>query len=37
MYLRTHVNGDSGASTLYYFDDFELIGIEGNSLNFECP
>ena len=36
MYLRTHVNGDSGASTLYYFDDFELIGIEGNSLNFEC-
>jgi hypothetical protein len=37
MYLRTHVNGDAGATTLFYFDDFELIGIDGNSLNFECP
>jgi hypothetical protein len=36
MYLRTHVNGDAGATTLFYFDDFELIGIDGNSLNFEC-
>lgn len=36
MYLRTHVNGDAGATTLYYFDDFELIGIDGNSLNFVC-
>lgn len=37
MYLRTHINGDAASSTLYYFDDFELIGLEGNSLNFECP
>lgn len=37
LYFRTHVNGDAAATTLLYFDDFELLGIDGSSLNFECP
>ena len=36
MYLRTHVNGNASATTLLYLDDFELLGIDGASLNFEC-
>jgi len=36
LYFRTHVNGNAAATTLLYFDDFELLGIDGSSLNFEC-
>ena len=36
LYFRTHVNGDAAATTLLYLDDFELLAIDGASLNFEC-
>ena len=36
MYFRTHVNGNTTESTLVYLDDFELIGMDGTSLNFVC-
>ncbi|TRX66065.1 hypothetical protein [Carboxylicivirga sp. M1479] len=37
LYLRTHVNGNASESTIYYFDDFELLDIDGSSLGFVCP
>ena len=37
LYFRTHINGNAAASTLFYFDDFELLGLDGSSLGFECP
>lgn len=36
LYLRTHINGNASASTIYYFDDFELLDIDGSSLEFIC-